>query len=562
MTFALRMKSILAVSAFIFLGQSLYAGQYFEHKKIGDLAFKTFIRRNKLVLFFTDTLAFGRYGIEFPIPFQENADVCSYYRGMFAISDSLHDYSYGDLSALAGDHSVDPLQLFQGLFTKDYYAQPARSKKFAKLIPQLRRVMRIQDKAIERGKNEAPYASIDYILLAISDRSHFQRPGKSFDEMLRSIDPSLFTRIAYFNRHKSEHSRGLVRLRKKIARDLMHLDNTAKYAVVHALALEYMHNAAIAYCNGDNKGLAKNFEFALVFNAYADHFLQDAFSSGHMLVKRSWRGADNKGVHDYYSRMGLNVRNEQGQGWRAYGDNFYDSTAFAIAIDADYCSLNDLWQYFSSVRLEYSASLARWQDAPAPESLIKKINRNEMPADSIPAFMHRSFAAYRLVPLPVAGDRYNRQLRLKRGSKDGFFAEVGANRHFDESQGIGANAGVGLGADITPYRGRGLGLAHSGKNRETVYWVGFLVDYSAYQVCKKEIQTVAAGLNFTYLDRLTAQVDCGLMADKKRHFLLRPMAGYEFKTPALPVAPSLKLFADISKHSGAKAGMTLCLRLY
>lgn len=68
-------------------------------------------------------------------------------------------------------------------------------------------------------------------------------------------------------------------------------------------------------------------------NAFADHYLTDLFSSGHLRVPRKAMAAVvtpsdlgsllTRFMHDEDSRFGLKVRNAQGEQWRAYGDKRY-----------------------------------------------------------------------------------------------------------------------------------------------------------------------------------------------------------------------------------------------
>ncbi len=63
------------------------------------------------------------------------------------------------------------------------------------------------------------------------------------------------------------------------------------------------------------------FELAVYANAFADHFLQDAFCSGHMGFNRPASSASASLVfHETWNRRGRTVRNRDGASWRTYGD--------------------------------------------------------------------------------------------------------------------------------------------------------------------------------------------------------------------------------------------------
>lgn len=77
-------------------------------------------------------------------------------------------------------------------------------------------------------------------------------------------------------------------------------------------------------------------ERALVYNAFADHFLQDAFSSGHMGVARfSHRPIRVKLYHDEVSEEGLYVSNKMNDVWLTYGDGSLDKCPIVDRSDPD-----------------------------------------------------------------------------------------------------------------------------------------------------------------------------------------------------------------------------------
>lgn len=98
------------------------------------------------------------------------------------------------------------------------------------------------------------------------------------------------------------------------------------YIAGHAAALQ---QALLANASGDEKQL----ELAYAMNAFADHYLTDLFSAGHLRVPRKQLAAVvtpsdlgsliTRFMHDEDSKFGLNVRNGNGDQWRAYGDKRY-----------------------------------------------------------------------------------------------------------------------------------------------------------------------------------------------------------------------------------------------
>jgi Tectonin domain len=111
-------------------------------------------------------------------------------------------------------------------------------------------------------------------------------------------------------------------------------DHFGQYAVLayqagHAVALD---QAVIAHTSQQQSDL----ELAFAMSAFADHFLSDLFSSGHLRTPRkelyyaTTIGATgsllSRYMHNEDSRCGLNVSNQRGEVWRAYGDDRYFDT--------------------------------------------------------------------------------------------------------------------------------------------------------------------------------------------------------------------------------------------
>jgi len=100
----------------------------------------------------------------------------------------------------------------------------------------------------------------------------------------------------------------------------------AAYIAGHTAAVQ---QAVLAKNSGDEKLL----EMAYAMNAFADHYLTDLFSAGHLRVPRRQLAAVvtpsdlgsliTRFMHDEDSKFGLNVRNGNGDQWRAYGDKRY-----------------------------------------------------------------------------------------------------------------------------------------------------------------------------------------------------------------------------------------------
>jgi hypothetical protein len=120
----------------------------------------------------------------------------------------------------------------------------------------------------------------------------------------------------------------------------------ARYTQHHAEALEL--------------ALGKNLDAALVRNAFADHFLTDAFASGHLRVPRDalvgLTGAlPTRKMHDEENVYGLWVQSASGFVWRAYGDDHLGTNPVHLTLTAYAVGLS-LLRIFRAYRLEGEAA--------------------------------------------------------------------------------------------------------------------------------------------------------------------------------------------------------------
>jgi hypothetical protein len=111
-------------------------------------------------------------------------------------------------------------------------------------------------------------------------------------------------------------------------------DHFAEWALLAYIAghTAAVQQAVLAHTSGDEKQL----ELAYAMNAFADHYLTDLYSAGHLRVPRKQLAAVvtpsdlgsliTRFMHDEDSKFGLNVRNGNGDQWRAYGDKRYFDT--------------------------------------------------------------------------------------------------------------------------------------------------------------------------------------------------------------------------------------------
>jgi len=125
----------------------------------------------------------------------------------------------------------------------------------------------------------------------------------------------------------------------------------------HTHAME----SAIALSNTSSIELAEQFEQALAIEAFAQHYLQDSFASGHMGFNRlASSNATALAYHDRMSREGRCVANEMGEAWFTFGDDHLNDSSVAaehvVAASAE--SFSDFLDSFVSG----SRSPNRWQE--------------------------------------------------------------------------------------------------------------------------------------------------------------------------------------------------------
>ena len=83
------------------------------------------------------------------------------------------------------------------------------------------------------------------------------------------------------------------------------------------------HDKALELATKDYPGgpIARDFAQVFYTSAFADHFLQDAFSAGHAGFNRPASGAvASKGFHDIWNQAGRVVKSPTGRCWLQYGD--------------------------------------------------------------------------------------------------------------------------------------------------------------------------------------------------------------------------------------------------
>ncbi len=575
------LRSILFTSLLMLIANSSRAGMFAEHKYIGDNAYKCFIEMNHLEAFFRDELHYKQYGHGSltVLPFQKRPLFHDYQQNLFTAWSGEDPIMYGDLTGLAGDHSVDFIQLLRGLMHDDacdFQGTPDGGK-YAALLAQVKAALRSHHAGIDAGKNEGSFMSLDYALIAIEDQSHFLAPPQDLPRMLQALEGDLLATMMRWSQVDivGDVPPEDVALVLRAQNMLLHLNNPAKYALFHMIAEQQMRFAAQDHVKGRMDRFRCSFTKGLFMNAFADHFLEDAFAAGHLPVQRGSglnRSVENKGTHDYYCRNGLDVMDSKGDTWHTYGDNFYDSTTYAHAIAANTVSLQELWNWYT----HYTDVYEKREHMTPEERRLAGPPREVMwyeAVDSTPGRYHLAdsvlehFRAYDLAPLPLGMSRYEEEIVLKRGSKNGPFHEIGTTHVIDPyafAKNFEIHGDLGFGYCFkTPGPHSPRFIMRMSKRLESVIWVGGSIGYAYANYPDRYEHRPQLALHFTWLDRVAFDQVLGLLIGPDVHGTMGSSAlGWEFKSVKHRTAFSIKYVLRYDPHHPLSQGITAALRLY
>jgi hypothetical protein len=172
--------------------------------------------------------------------------------------------------------------------------------------------------------------------------------------------------------------------------------STRSWRAYHGQAVDYALRAARA----DGLEMIESFELAFYENAFADHFLQDSFASGHMGFNRPATSAGAaKRFHDYWNARGRVVGDRAGRRWFGYGDGRLDAAGNAgnraQVVYAATQSVRHLLRSFVLGEASSDEALAVW------DALPYTIDAPELKVDAVQIFAAET-AAHGLDPLAGA----------------------------------------------------------------------------------------------------------------------------------------------------------------
>ncbi|MDD2951856.1 MAG: hypothetical protein PHC95_01640 [Parabacteroides sp.] len=289
----------ILISLFLFLCNSMvWAWDFAEHRKIGDRAM--LLLPTRLVeagIFPDEEAAYAALSSLVNMSLGEDGKAFV----MNELTQSPNLVTYGTLCGLSGDHVANPLLLETGLQTR-----------FSKT----NRTLLLEQKAMDNfltgaSSKELLSVNLAYGILAIKDLSHFYSYGDDLNEHLAKIDPDLICKMsqpANIN---------------KVFNDLNKLPSMSKYFCIHIFAMYLAEEAGRAVLVGDQSSASDLMFYATLYEAFAEHFLQDSFASGHQMVRRGFglsSISNNKSLHDFYNTIPVHTANLKGETWSAYGD--------------------------------------------------------------------------------------------------------------------------------------------------------------------------------------------------------------------------------------------------
>ncbi|MFA7287506.1 MAG: hypothetical protein WC055_01370 [Melioribacteraceae bacterium] len=310
------MKLLFKILAIVLFATSIsYSWDFNEHKELGDAAFSKLIKKLIESGYFKNSSESSLF-LENFLQMKYDSKMKSPY--FFNLSHEDNIITYGTLNGLSGDHTDNPLNLNEFLRYRSSV---------------LNRIVKLQSdysSNYETGAANMDVLSKDfkYLLLALTDLSHFHDYGTPFLKQLSEFDKKLIIKLETPSAADTVMS------------ELKYTNSINKYASLHTFAI-YLAEKAGAYLTSDVEKSKLFIYYAIIFNSYADHFLEDIFASGHMVVNRSiLSGAiNNRALHDFYNEEGVHVANLRGETWRQYGDGSLNNRFSFWKTTSDYSDI-------------------------------------------------------------------------------------------------------------------------------------------------------------------------------------------------------------------------------
>ena len=291
-------RARLLLVLFCVLTFSAYAWDFAEHRKIGDRAMILMPERLVAAGLFPNEAAFYAL-LDTVLDVQLSEDGLSFV--LNELSQAPNQVTYGTLCGLAGDHVSNPLLLETGL--QAHYSKTNRT-----LLLEADAMQHFQTGA---NSVELLKVNLAYGVMAIKDLSHFYSYGDDLNDHLRKIDAELIRALASPTNVNDTFAK------------LDRLPSMSKYFCIHIFATYLAEEAGKAHLAGDAHAASDYLFYAMLYEAFAEHFLQDSFASGHQMVRRGFGASavsNNKALYDFYNTIPVQTANLKGEIWASYGD--------------------------------------------------------------------------------------------------------------------------------------------------------------------------------------------------------------------------------------------------
>lgn len=243
------------------------------------------------------------------------------------------------LPALAGDHSCSPSDLMQTMRTQRWvFPVLELSEESAAKIEAAKDSIPLRLDARRDQHLNLQILDGEYVRRAANNSAHFQVPRAAATTphggAFVFVDDATMKSAALAARSRRLELVDYVELVTANG----HVSNaTASFIHYHAAALELAGEAARR--RADNRPYDYYAQWAFFNEAFAVHFIEDAFSAGHFVG--TWGDvAERLGTHDYYCQNGIDAQTWTGERYAARGDAFMgdaeeERVAAAVAISLE-----------------------------------------------------------------------------------------------------------------------------------------------------------------------------------------------------------------------------------
>ena len=362
-----------------------FAFVYSEHKSIGEKAFRNFARQlAKDHAFPTEDAAYAFFAQHLETRYDKETEVLYFTR----LSNPPNEVSYGVLNALSGDYEESLLTLNEGLAQK---------------YSSTNQIIHLQDASMENFKDSAERSDIlkikpSFAYLALKNYGHFFDYGSSLEDHIREFEKTDLERL------KAPKSA------QAVFQELNASTLLREYLTLHAFAIHLAQEAGKSF-EANREKSDTYLSYAFMYNAFADHFLEDGFASGHLVVHRTIFGGiiNNKALHDFYNKTGVTVMNLDGDIWKTYGDHdlFKGLQNWKNADSYERLAWKEMPEHAQRVTEAVTQSLLEvWQAFDqarhgSADSLISRIPDDE---NRLQDFFIKNFKTISLMPVPFGSE--------------------------------------------------------------------------------------------------------------------------------------------------------------